>query len=66
MEKLLRTAGYECIVSEVNTLAEAVKTAYKLSKPNDIVLLSPACASWDMYKNFEERGNEFKDLVNNL
>ena len=66
IQKSVRTAGYECIVSEVSTLAEAVKTAYKLSKPNDIVLLSPACASWDMYKNFEERGNEFKDLVNNL
>lgn len=66
IQKSVRMQGYEFIISEVDTLADAVKTAYKLSKPNDIVLLSPACASWDMYKNFEERGNEFKDLVNQL
>ena len=47
-------------------LEEAVKTAYEYSHENDIVLLSPACASFDMFKNFEERGNKFKEIVNNL
>lgn len=42
---------------------QAVKTAYKIAKPGDIVALSPACASFDLYKNFEDRGNHFKSLV---
>lgn len=47
----------------VDTLAEAVDEAYKLSKSGDIILLSPACASWDQYANFEKRGEEFVKLV---
>jgi len=46
-----------------NTLEEAVKSAFALAKDNDVVLLSPACASFDMFKNFEERGNAFKQIV---
>lgn len=45
------------------TLAEAVKSAYSLADDGDTVLLSPACASFDMFKNFEERGNAFKEIV---
>ena len=45
---------------------EAVKKAYELAKDGDVVLLSPGCASWDMYKSFEVRGIDFKDNVNNL
>ena len=48
------------------TLAEAVTTAKAHSVSGDVVVLSPACASFDMYKNFEIRGNEFKNLVNDL
>ena len=40
--------------------------SYEISKSGDIVLLSPACASWDMYESFEVRGKDFKDNVNNL
>ena len=54
----------ECIVKE--TLKESINEAYKNAKPNDIVLLSPACASWDQYKCFEDRGTEFKNLVKDL
>lgn len=42
------------------TLEEAVKKAYESAKEGDSVLLSPACASWDMFRNFEERGRIFK------
>lgn len=47
-------------------LTEAVKSAYSLADEGDAVLLSPACASFDMFKNFEERGNAFKEIVANL
>ncbi len=50
----------------VDSLNEAVKTAEKIAEPGDSVLLSPCCTSFDMFRNFEERGNKFKDLVNNL
>ena len=47
-------------------LQEAVKTAKQKAKPGDIVLLSPASASFDAFKNFMERGEKFKEFVNNL
>jgi len=47
----------------VNTLSEAVEIAYKSSSEGDTILLSPACASWDQYKCFEDRGMEFKECV---
>jgi UDP-N-acetylmuramoylalanine--D-glutamate ligase len=43
-----------------------VKEAYKMAKPGDVVLLSPACASWDMYTSFEQRGDHFKSCVEAL
>jgi len=49
---------------EVSDLQEAVWTAHKISKPDEYILLSPGCASYDMYNNFEERGKHFKQLVN--
>ena len=48
------------------TLEEATKKAYSVSKEKDIILLSPSCASWDQYKCMEDRGNEFKRIVNEL
>lgn len=45
---------------------DIITTAKKVAKPGEIVLFSPASASFDMFKNFEERGNKFKELVNNL
>lgn len=50
----------------VNSLKEAVCKAKEIAAKGDIVTLSPACASFDLYPNFEARGNEFKDLINNL
>ncbi len=47
----------------VENMDEAVKTAYTLSDKKDTVLLSPACASWGMYPNYEVRGKDFKERV---
>ncbi len=53
-------------IIKTDTLEEAVKKAFEISVGGDAVLLSPACASWDMFKNYEERGNKFKEYVYNL
>lgn len=53
-------------ITRVATMKEAVAAADKLAHEGDIVFLSPASASFDMYKNFEERGDHFKSLVNDL
>lgn len=50
-------------VVQVPDVKEAVQEAYKISQTGDVILLSPACASWDQYKTFEERGNMFIDAV---
>ena len=50
----------------VDTLEIAVKKAYEMSEEGDVILLSPACASWDQFKDFEERGDTFKNVVNAL
>lgn len=49
-----------------NTMAEAVEAAFSLSEPGDVVLLSPACASWDMYPNYQIRGRDFSVLAKKL
>lgn len=53
-------------VTIVDNLEQATKLAYNLSEEGDIILLSPACASWDQYKCFEDRGDEFKKIVNSF
>ena len=53
-------------IIECETLNETVSIAKKIAKKGEIVLFSPASASFDMYKNFEERGDCFKNLVNSL
>ena len=50
----------------VNSFEEAVNTAYSIAKEPQVVLLSPACSSYDMFKNYPERGRYFKELVNAL
>lgn len=53
-------------VQNANSMGEAVQNAFKAAGPGDIVLLAPACASFDMFKDFEERGRVFKDEVRKL
>ncbi|WP_396169662.1 UDP-N-acetylmuramoyl-L-alanine--D-glutamate ligase [Flavobacterium sp.] len=54
------------IMIEVNNMQDAVNMAQRLSEKGDTVLLSPACASFDLFENYEDRGNQFKNAVRNL
>ena len=67
-EKIADTAkkyGFEDYVF-VNSLEEAIDICYMEAQPGEAVLLSPACASWGMFKNYEQRGDMFKDYVRGL
>ena len=67
-DKIAETArrlGFEDIVM-ADSFEEAFDKCVEYSRPGDAVLLSPACASWGMFKNYEERGDKFKELVNQL
>ncbi|MDD4237407.1 MAG: UDP-N-acetylmuramoyl-L-alanine--D-glutamate ligase [Desulfotomaculaceae bacterium] len=57
-----RARGFENILNAKN-FKEAVTLAHQAARPGEIVLLSPACASWDMFKSYEERGDLFKKVV---
>ncbi|MAO18305.1 UDP-N-acetylmuramoyl-L-alanine--D-glutamate ligase [Flagellimonas marinaquae] len=54
------------LMVETYSMEEAVKVAYKVAERGDAVLLSPACASFDLFKNYEDRGDQFKNAVKNL
>ena len=51
---------------DTGSAEHAVQTAFQLASPGDVVLLSPACASFDLFKNYEDRGRQFKEAVKNL
>jgi UDP-N-acetylmuramoylalanine--D-glutamate ligase len=65
-EKLNRAIGDYSETFLVGTFEEAVYLAYQKSRSGDVILLSPGCASQDMFKNFEERGNYFKKIVDSF
>jgi UDP-N-acetylmuramoylalanine--D-glutamate ligase len=54
------------IIVETDSAMEAVKASYRLGKKGDVVLLSPACASFDLFENYEDRGRQFKTYVKSL
>lgn len=60
-----RKHGFDSIILEEN-LEAAVNTCYRLANPGDAVLLSPACASWGQFDNYEQRGDMFKEFVRKL
>lgn len=64
IKEFMNKENVEALV--VDTLEDAVKVAYDNSSEGDVILLSPACASWDQYKDFEERGKVFKECINKI
>lgn len=63
--RAVKQTGFKA-VHRVSTFQEAVGKAFELALPGEIVLLSPACASYDMFKNYEHRGKAFKEIVMEL
>ena len=53
-------------IVETDSAESAVRESYRLSKKGDVVLLSPACASFDLFENYEDRGRQFKKAVKSL
>jgi UDP-N-acetylmuramoylalanine--D-glutamate ligase len=66
IERALRQAGGSASAEVAVALPDAMAVAAKLAEPGDVVLLSPACTSYDAYNNFEERGEHFRSLVRDL
>ena len=64
--KIIEAFGSITEVIEADSMKSAVRKAARLAKKGDAVLLSPCCASFDLFENFEDRGNQFKDQVRNL
>ena len=54
------------VIRDTNSMDEAVRNAYELAEKGDIVLLSPCCASFDLFENYEDRGDQFKKFVRKL
>lgn len=62
----MQRSGIESVILRAADMPQAVEMARAAAQPGDIVSLSPACASFDSYPNFEARGRHYKELVNAL
>jgi len=62
----IKTAQLEFKIEFADSLAKAVELANRLAEPGDVVLLSTACASYDMFTNYEQRGEQFAELVRKI
>lgn len=65
-DKLKEEKGIDINITIANTFEESIQMAKNIAEKGDIVTLSPACASFDLFPNFMERGNKFKEIVNSL
>ena len=65
-EKLSKVFSNVVDVATCDTLTDAVTNAFNLAEEGDSILFSPMCASFDMFKNFEERGKVFKEIINSF
>src|SRR5699024_5558407 len=65
IENTAKKQGFKNI-TKADSLKTAILQAFERADTGDVVLLSPACASWDMFKSFEERGDLFKSIVGSL
>ena len=66
-QKIIETfTGVVETIVEASSALEAVAFGYRLAKKDETVLLSPACASFDLFENYEDRGNQFKKAVKDL
>ena len=65
-EKMSAAWQHLCSLHQSETLSDAVELAFRLAKPGENVLLSPACSSFDMFQDYEDRGKQFKEIVNRV
>jgi len=66
IEAALNDVGFTAFVHGGKTMAAAVQVAYKAAQPGDVVLMAPGCSSFDMFKDYKDRGDQFNDAVNAL
>ena len=64
--KMRRISGSVKNIKETTSTVEAVQMAADMAKEGEVVLLSPACASFDLFRNYEDRGDQFRRAVQEL
>ncbi len=65
-KKIIKALGKDAEVTQASSIKEAVEMGFENSKSGEVVLLAPACTSFDMFENFEHRGQIFKEEVKKL